>query len=87
MPTSPSVRTSNMDGPSKGPSKLSCPFVLQASVGDDDSHRGEEMRAAFKIFDKNRDGFITRSELKVRLGDSIIKHGMLDLIVFFPSLP
>ena len=37
------------------------------------------MRAAFKIFDKNRDGFITRSELKVRLGDSIIKHGMLDL--------
>ena len=37
-----------------------CPF--QASVDDD---RGEEMRAAFKIFDKNRDGFITRSELKV----------------------
>ena len=35
---------------------------FQASVDDD---RGEEMRAAFKIFDKNRDGFITRSELKV----------------------
>ena len=40
-----------------------CPF--QASVDDD---RGEEMRAAFKIFDKNKDGFITRSELKVSRG-------------------
>jgi len=36
-------------------------MVKKASVDDD---RGEEMRAAFKIFDKNKDGFITRSELK-----------------------
>ena len=46
---------------------MSLPLLFKASV-EDEGHKGEEMRAAFKIFDKNKDGFITRSELKVSGG-------------------
>jgi Ca2+-binding EF-hand superfamily protein len=41
-------------------------FMVKKASVDGSDERGHEMREAFKIFDKNRDGFISRSELKVR---------------------